>query len=147
MNHPSSKLVWFVHCHKCAGTSLIKAMVKSGYRVFPKSINGNPCDDNGEPIDFSKFSPTELYDFIDLALQDNISLICSEFTHPSFDLLLTREDVMVITVIRNPISRLVSNWAFDYVMGYKSSCFDLKAYVSQRYAWCSPSFFVDTFSP
>ena len=122
------------------------AMVKSGYRVFPNSINGNPCDDYGKQLNFSQYSRKQLNDFIDLALQAKISLICSEFSHPCFDFLKLRQDVRVVTVIRSPISRLISSWSFDYAMGYKSSCFSLKAYVSQQYGWCSPSFFVDTFS-
>lgn len=140
------RLIWFIHCHKCAGSSLVNLLITSGYIPYPYNINGNPTDSSGRLLDFSSFDKKQLDVFIDQAIDSGVSLICSEFSHPSIKDLGERGDIVVATIIRNPVSRIWSNWSFDYLMSYRSSQISIGKWLQQDFSWCSPSYFVDTFS-
>lgn len=113
-----TRIVWFLHFHKCAGTSLIKTYKKNGYSFYPNHVNGNPADTSGLELDIWNKNKDELSEFIDDCHTQNVNFIASEWGVPDLEYLATREDVITVAIFREPLERFVSNFNFDIKNGF-----------------------------
>lgn len=137
-------LLWFIHFHKCAGTSLVDSLLEGGYRPAACHHNGNPVDASGRQIDFTNFDAHKMSSYIDTAIESGTTVICSEFSNPRMDWLKRDKRVKVVTILRHPISRMISNWKFDMINQYSCANQKLSAYIQQPYPWCSPGFYCES---
>lgn len=125
------RLVWFQHFHKSAGTTIVSLAKKNGESLYPNHRNGNPVDLKGDYIPIWALNGRELTEFIDSCEQ----LGCT-FLGPAWgvgDLQTLHEDprVMIVTCVRDPFSRFVSNFVFDYRLGYTQHR-DIRNYVGSK---------------
>ena len=102
-------LIWFIHFHKCAGTSLVDSLLEGGYRPAACHHNGNPVDASGRQIDFTNFDAHKLSSYIDTAIESGTTVICSEFSNPRMDWLKRDKRVKVVTILRHPIRETLEN--------------------------------------
>lgn len=109
----TKKLIWFVHFHKCAGTSFLELARLNGYKTYTNNQNGNPVDENGDVIELWKFCREKLDQFLYDCKLSGITLIATEWGIPDLDYLKNREDVELVTILRAPVQRYVSNFYFD----------------------------------
>jgi hypothetical protein len=117
MKEPTRRLIWFQHFHKAGGTSIVKLAMQNDEALFPNNRNGNPFDESGFPIRIWEFSEKQIHSFIDSCKAKSISFIATEFGCPSFDALRERDDTISISLLRDPLKRIISNYEYDIHLG------------------------------
>jgi hypothetical protein len=123
------KLIWFMHFHKCAGTSIVHLFKKNGYKLYENNANGNPLDENSDVIELWKYDQLELSSFIDRCHGSGVGFVATEWGVPDIDFLSSREDIVLVTVLRDPYARFVSNFRFDVKNGFTDST-DFNSYLN-----------------
>ena len=114
----TTKLIIFLHFHKAGGSSVVNAaeMVQN---LFDPNSNGNPKDRNKNKIPFWNYSELKLIDFFRRCLHSNhATFIATEnnwFRSASVinEAFKRQNRIELVTQLRNPFSRFVSNYFFD----------------------------------
>eukprot|EP01084_Bolivina_argentea_P238761 401154_1 len=115
----------FLHFHKAGGTSIVKAAQKRA-NFFSPNANGNPYKRSGKfhlgakpLIKFWTYNETDLENFLSLCLNHkHISFIAMEnnyFWNRDIinDQFKKRNKIEIVTQIRDPFDRFLSNYYFD----------------------------------
>ena len=123
MNSVPYRLIWFQHFHKAAGTSVTNLAVANNEVFYPKHKNGIPVLPQGKKGAVGGFKPwdfsdTELTEFIDHCEESRITFVDNERGSATFDVLASDTRVVLITCLREPLKRFLSNFYFDYWNGY-----------------------------
>lgn len=115
--------IYFHHFHKCAGSSVYN-FLNNNFNLISPNNNGNVVDSNNIAIPLHLFTETELSNFLS---KNNNKSFCFEWGIPNLDL-IGDLDFYKVTVIREPVERLISNYKFDYINS--STALSFKEYVS-----------------
>jgi hypothetical protein len=122
------EFVFFVHTHKCAGTSVI--------HLFGEDESFRACDNwqrNGAmPQYFQDLKPIESYDDLDAAYgkesiaravagfkRSGINFVATEWVVPKEENLPFGDEMFYFTILRDPFARFLSNYHFDAQRGYR----------------------------
>jgi len=127
---PSSPLVLFVHTHKCAGTAVIDLFRREGFTLVPgtEKLGAMPeylsrlkdVTDPGE-LD-AKYGRREVRRFLRETRSSGVNFVATEWVvPPALSAATRRRGVFAFTVLRDPLTRYVSNYAFDVRSGYSSA--------------------------
>ena len=138
------RLVWFQHLHKAAGTYVIRRAMANGETFWPEHKNGNPAK-NDEMIPIWDYSPEELTSFIDQCEKENITFVACEWGTPDFETLAKDERVVMVTCLRDPINRFISNFNYDYYWMW-TKVDNYKDYMDQGLIHSSPEYYTRMFS-
>lgn len=111
-------LTWFLHFHKAGGTSVVALARRNGEVLHDPNLNGCPLTPDRKVLRLWERSPTGLHDYLDAAIKSGVTFVASEWGMPDLEVLSARPDVQVVTVIREPIRRIISNFQFDQKYGY-----------------------------
>ncbi|MEM9005671.1 MAG: hypothetical protein AAGE59_19375 [Cyanobacteria bacterium P01_F01_bin.86] len=117
MANQNYRLIWFQHFHKAGGTSVINLAQKNGETFYPKHRNGNPVNKRDKLMKFGEYSEERLRAFIDKCEQQGITLISTEWQLPKIDVLASDSRVILVTCLRHPLKRFVSNFYYDLYLG------------------------------
>ncbi len=109
----SYRLVWFQHLHKAAGTYVIRRAMANGETFWPTHENGNPVKE-GEVIPLWKMEGNDLTAFIDECENSGVTFVACEWGGADFEILANDERVTLLTCLRHPIKRLISNYNYDH---------------------------------
>jgi len=115
-NH--SDLILFLHFHKAGGSSIVAA-ARRNQNLYLPNRNGNTFNrNNGKSIPFWTFPSDKLRMFLSYCRSHDTTFIAAEnnwFSGPSgFDERLREEyRMMLVTQIRDPFSRFVSDFLFQ----------------------------------
>ena len=112
------RLVWFQHFHKAAGSSIVSIAAKNGEVLYPNHLNGNPIDNAGNYIPVWNYNHTDLLQFIDHCEEIGCTFIAPEWGVADLHVLKADPRVKIVTCIRDPYARFISNYVFDYRLGY-----------------------------
>lgn len=112
------QLIWFQHFHKAAGSSLVESAQLNGEVFWPSHINGNPTDKAGKQLSLWSYDSDQLNAFIDECEKTGVSFVASEWGLPEIEVLAADPRVSLLTITRDPLSRLVSNFYYDLYNGY-----------------------------
>tara|TARA_B100001564_G_scaffold282362_2_gene244863 strand:+ start:960 stop:1676 length:717 start_codon:yes stop_codon:yes gene_type:complete len=138
------RLVWFQHLHKAAGTYVIRRAMANGETFWPNHENGNPVTD-GEVIPLWDMDSVELTSFIDECEKKGVTFVACEWGGPDYETLAKDERVTMLTCLRNPIKRLVSNYNYDhYWMWTKASSY--QEYLAEGHLHSSPEYYTKIFA-
>jgi hypothetical protein len=107
------RLVWFQHLHKAAGTYVIRRAMANQETFWPDHENGNPVQ-SGDVIPLWDKGPEELTAFIDECENKGVTFVACEWGGADFETLANDERVTLLTCLRHPINRLISNYNYDY---------------------------------
>jgi hypothetical protein len=119
----SYRLVWFQHLHKAAGTYVIRRAMANDETFWPNHENGNPVED-GEVTPLWDMSPDKLTSFIDECENKGVTFVACEWGGADFETLANDKRVTLLTCLRHPVKRLVSNYNYDhYWMWTKASSY------------------------
>lgn len=124
----TKRLVWYLHFHKAGGSSLVQLASVNGENLYPINGNGNPRDANGKDVRTWEMSKEGLDWFIDDALKSGVSFVASEWGVPDLEVLAAREDVVTVCIVRDPVSRIISNFKFDFYRPFESSSRSIAEY-------------------
>ena len=112
------QLIWFQHFHKAAGTSIVDLARANNETFWPNHENGNPKDNNGNFIELWKYSQDKLKQFIDQCEKQGVTFVATEWGLPDVTFIGKDDRIILITCLRQPLSRLVSNFYYDLYYGY-----------------------------
>lgn len=115
------RLVWFQHFHKAAGTSVIELARRNGEHLYPRHANGNPLGDDGQPLALWQLDPAGLTAFVDDCQGQGVSFVATEWGVPHLETLAADPRVVLVTCLRRPLQRLVSNYYYDVYGGYTAA--------------------------
>ncbi|GHA20359.1 hypothetical protein GCM10008090_32980 [Arenicella chitinivorans] len=115
------RLVWFQHFHKAAGSSIVELAKMNGEQFWPNHNNGNPLDDSGNELELWEYSNQELASFVDLCEQKGVTFVATEWGAPDIEYLASDNRVVLVTCIRAPLERYVSNFYYDLHNGYTAA--------------------------
>ncbi|NEQ44214.1 MAG: sulfotransferase family 2 domain-containing protein [Leptolyngbya sp. SIOISBB] len=123
MSNIPYRLIWFQHFHKAAGTSITRLAEANNEVLYENHKNGIPVIPAGNKdvvggFDPWNFSEKELSEFIDNCEKLGITFLANEWGSVNFELLASDPRVVLITCLRNPLKRFLSNFYFDYWHGY-----------------------------
>ena len=138
------RLVWFQHLHKAAGTYVIRRAMANGETFWPQHKNGNPAK-NDKMIPIWDYSSEELTEFIDHCQNNNITFVACEWGTPDFATLASDPRVVLLTCLRQPINRLISNFNYDYYWMW-TKVDNYKDYIEQGLIHSSPEYYTRMFS-
>ena len=113
----SYRLVWFQNFHKAAGSSVVATALANQETAFPAHQNGNPCDKQGELIPLDTYSSQELTSFVDRCENEGITFVACEWDIVDYDTLKSDPRVVLITCIRDPLKRFVSEFYYSFYRG------------------------------
>jgi len=112
------RLIWFHHFHKAAGSSIVKTALANKEKPFPKHENGNPCDEHGELLPLENYNSQELRSFIDSCEQMGVTFVACEWDVVNYSILEKDPRVTLITCIRSPLHRFLSNYYYGFYRGH-----------------------------
>ncbi len=141
---PPYRLIWFQHLHKAAGTYIVRKAISNGEKPYPLNKNGNPHDENGA-IPLWALSDSELSDFVDECERLGITFVATEWGGPNYSRLSKDPRVCLITCLRNPVDRFISNFNYDYYWMWTKSK-NYSEYLSQDEIFTSPEYYTRIFS-
>ena len=139
------RLIWFQHIHKAAGSLIVNQAIANGEILYPNHKNGNPHSPDGELIPLWDFNQNELKEFVDQCEEDGITFVSTEWGAPMYDILEADSRVSLVTCLRNPFSRLISNFNYDYYYGFTRSK-SLSEYLTEELKINLDNFLVRVFS-
>lgn len=125
------KLIWFQHFHKAGGSSVINLAKQNGEIFFPYHQNGNPTNMQGKLLEIWNYSDNQLVEFLDYCEQLNVTFLATEWGVPNINLLSKDERVILVTCIREPLNRFISNYYYDLYNGFTPAR-TLSSYVNSR---------------
>ncbi len=99
--------------------------------MFGRHENGNLLNASGAQVDFSGMSLSRLIAFIERCQSEGITFIASEWSSPNFGILSADPRVVLITCLRDPLTRFVSNFYFDLYHGFARAN-SLETFVNSR---------------
>ncbi len=138
------RLVWFQHLHKAAGTYVIRRAMANGETFWPNHENGNPVKD-GEVIPLWDMSSDKLSSFIDECEEKGVTFVACEWGGPDYQTLANDERITLLTCLRHPIKRLVSNYNYDhYWMWTKARSYE--EYLAAGHLHSSPEYYTKIFA-
>ena len=138
------RLVWFQHLHKAAGTYVIRRAQANGEKFWPNHENGNPVS-NGKVIPLWEMESGELTSFIDECEEQGVTFVACEWGGPDYETLAHDERVTMLTCLRDPIKRLVSNFNYDhYWMWTKATSY--QEYIAEGHLHSSPEYYTKIFA-
>lgn len=111
-------LTWFLHFHKAGGTTVVALARHNGEALHDPNLNGCPLSPDRKVMRLWERSPRGLNDYVDEAVASGVTFVASEWGVPDLEVLAQRSDVRVVTVVRDPIRRIISNFKFDRQYGY-----------------------------
>ena len=97
---------------------MVEAAVANREVFWPTNLNGNPTDQAGNQLEIWKYDEAQLGSFIDQCESQKVSFVATEWGLPNVDLLAKDERVLLVTCLRDPLSRYVSNFYYDLHNGY-----------------------------
>ena len=139
------RLIWFQHVHKAAGSTIVNQAIANGETLFPTHENGNPCSDDGEVIPIWDFDESKLRAFVDECESIGITFVATEWGAPDYRVLHSDPRVLLLTSIRDPWSRVVSNYNYDFYLGHSRSN-SLSNYLEENHRIMMDNYLVRVFS-
>ena len=106
-------LLVFLHMHKCAGGTVVKCATDAGF-VFPEGHkNGNLSLPNGEPVRYQGISAGGLRELLLRQIGGGVNFMAIEWDFPRFELFPGDLNLGFFTILRSPLSRVLSNYKMD----------------------------------
>tara|TARA_B110000495_G_C23007133_1_gene595143 strand:+ start:1260 stop:2024 length:765 start_codon:yes stop_codon:yes gene_type:complete len=139
------RLIWFQHLHKSAGTVIINMAIANKEILFPHHNNGNPKEENGEILPLWEYNKIQLIDFVNKCEKEGVTFIATEYGSPDFEILSEDPRITLITCIRDPENRIVSNYNYDYYSGY-TNVKTLEKFINVPNVYTSDNYYVRVFS-
>ena len=129
------RLIWFQHLSKAAGTSIVELAKANGEKFYHQHSNGNPRNSDGTLVRLWDMNGSQLKAFVDGCEHEGITFIATEWGAPDFAALASDPRVTLITCLRDPLERFISNYYYGFYLGY-SDCLSPESYAnSDRTFW------------
>jgi|TARA_B100001105_G_C22347348_1_gene424088 hypothetical protein len=139
------RLIWFQHVHKAAGSLIVNQAIANGEVLFKNHKNGNPYTPEGELTPLWEFDKDLLTAFVDQCEAEGVTFVATEWGAPIYEVLHSDPRVVLVTCLREPWSRFISNFNYDYYHGFTKSR-TLGEFLSEELRIKQDNFLVRVFS-
>tara|TARA_E500000178_G_C16915785_1_gene704862 strand:+ start:488 stop:1234 length:747 start_codon:yes stop_codon:yes gene_type:complete len=127
INSYHNKIIFFLHFHKCGGTT-----INSLFNHFNKhkpSHNGNPWNKTNENIiKFWNYKKKKFNAFKKKLISQHVNFVAFEWNYFKYYNNIDFKNIELIVCLRDPYSRYISNMKMD-------KCNDMKYYNKQQKKW------------
>jgi hypothetical protein len=107
----------FVHMHKSAGSTVVKKAKASGLKLAALQKNGNLLNAAGKTIRYREISEAATVELLTAQQKAGVEFMAMEADFPRFELLESLDPLILLTVLREPLSRAKSNYVYAKVRG------------------------------
>jgi hypothetical protein len=111
-------VIVYLHMHKCAGTSVIRAAQASGLRLPRMHRNGNLIDAVGCEIKFRRMADPAIVALLREQIDAGVEFLAMEWDFPALGLIEQAGPVRLFTSLRDPLARAISNFRMDKAAGW-----------------------------
>lgn len=140
------RLIWFQHFHKAAGTTIVQLARNNGEKFWEYHRNGNPVDEEGFTLPLWEYSPEQMREFVDQCESQGVTFVATEFGCPNFASLHKDQRVISITMLRDPLRRIISNYEYDLSLS-AVPFIPLSKYIKINHMpHCHPNYYVQMLS-
>lgn len=133
-------MIIFIHFHKCGGTSIVSEFIKK-VQPFEHHKNGNPVTKNNTLLDISSFDQQGFNKF---ALDNKHKFMALEFSFFKQGMGIPTS-VKLITCLREPFSRFISNYKHDIDRSRPLSMINSGYQISDISNYCEHNFTYEGF--
>lgn len=139
------RLIWFQHLHKSAGTLIVNMAIENNEVLYQSHGNGNPKNKDGNILPLWEYNEKELINFIDKCEKDGVTFVATEQGSPNFETLIEDSRVFLITCLRDPVKRSVSNFNYAYYSGY-TDCTSYEKFAEKPNVYMANNYYTRIFS-
>jgi hypothetical protein len=107
------------HLHKAAGTTVVELAERNKETLWPGHQNGNPIDPARTILPVWEYGEDNLRQWVSRCEARGVSFVATEYGCPDFRLVSALPGVRSITVVRDPYSRLLSNFYFSVTNAFR----------------------------
>jgi len=108
--------------------------------------NGHPRGEDGRlALRMFRMSPAQVDDVLRPLVQAGVQLTALEWGFPVFEKFPTDLDLRFFTIFRDPVERMLSNYAYD-VVGNNTSARSLREWMDNHGIWTQPNYYCRFFS-
>ena len=116
----------------------------NGEQFYDKHENGNPCDENGV-IPLWELKSNELSSFVDECEQKGVTFVATEWGSPDYSTLAKDPRVSLLTCLRDPLNRLISNYNYDHYWMWTTAT-NYSEYIAEENIHSMPEYYTRIFS-
>lgn len=132
----------FLHMHKCAGSYVVKNAQAAGFVLPEGHHNGNLHGKDGRPIKYAAMSPGDLRGVLLEQVSKGTNFIAMEWDFPRLETFPQDLDIVFLTVLRDPLSRAISNYRMDKINGWCDREIRFLEYIDHSALYRSNNYFV-----
>jgi len=111
-------MIFFFHCHKAGGSTVVKAAQEGGMTLPPNHANGNVTEADGSLIRWDALSDEAATERLQTLSDQGVNFLAFEFSMPSLKVLSRFEQARHVAVLREPLARMYSNFKMDVAQDY-----------------------------
>lgn len=136
----------FLHLHKAAGTTVVRAAIESGLKLPKNHANGHPTDSEGNRVMLDAMKQEELESFFGKLRDDSVEFLAIEWGFPRIERLDSVPGLQFATVLRDPVDRAISNYRMDMVYQYSGDrVFGFDTYTKEPGIYCADNYYLRFF--
>ena len=135
-------MILYLHMHKCAGTSVVRAAAASGLRLPAQHQNGNLIAADDRPIKYRGMPSADLAALLDRQSDAGVQFMAMEWDFPRPEQFAGTRALRTFTSLRDPLARAISNFRMDKVAGHIDPAVRFGDYINGDALYCSDNYYV-----
>lgn len=135
-------MIIYLHMHKCAGTSVVRAAQASGLRLPAVHRNGNLLNDEDKPLKYRRVAREDFVALIRRQIDQPVDFMAMEFDFPRWEMFEGLPPLRFFTTLRDPLARAISNFRMDKVAGWIDREVSFTDYINGDALYCSDNYYV-----
>jgi hypothetical protein len=135
-------MIIYLHMHKCAGTSVVRAAQASGLRLPAIHRNGNLQDQDDKPIKYRGVAREDFVALIRQQIDQPTDFMAMEWDFPRWEMFDGLAPLRFFTSLRDPLTRAISNFRMDKVAGWIDRDVAFGDYINGDALYCSDNYYV-----
>ena len=145
-DQPARPPIFFLHFHKAAGSAVVAAALRSGFTLPRPHHNGNLLDIfQRRDLRYAGLPDTKVQALLARQLAMGVDFIAAEWDFPRLDLVRATAPFRIITVLRDPLRRAISNYRYDLLNGFAPAHVDgFGRYFDGKQTYRSDNYYIRT---
>ncbi len=135
-------MIIYLHMHKCAGTSVIRAAQASGLRLPAVHQNGNLLNAAGKPVKYRPMPRRDVVALLRRQIDAGVEFMAMEWDFPRWDTFDGIDGLRFFTTLRDPLARAISNFKMDKVAGWIAQDLSFRPYLNGAALYCADNYYV-----